>query len=127
MIAALVLLAAAMPAEPCDNAISQSAMTMCAAEDYKRADAALNAQWKMTLAKAKARDVESPPMTASERRYADGLLDAQRAWITFRDAQCAAESLEMRGGSAQPMLLYGCKVAMTRERTKWLKDFAEQL
>ncbi|OYW21745.1 MULTISPECIES: lysozyme inhibitor LprI family protein [unclassified Sphingomonas] len=126
MIAALLLLAAAAPAEPCDNAISQSAMTMCAAEAYKRADAALNAQWKITLAKAKARDVESPPMSVAERRYADGLLDSQRAWIAFRDAQCAAESLEMRGGSAQPMLLYGCKAAMTRERTKWLKDFAAQ-
>lgn len=116
LIEALFLLAAAHVPEDCDNAISQSEMTACAQADFARADAALNAQWKVTMAAMKRRDRED------QLGYADALLAAQRAWLAYRDAQCVIEGYEMRDGSAQPMLVAGCKATLTRQRTKQLKD-----
>jgi uncharacterized protein YecT (DUF1311 family) len=45
------------------------------------------------------------------------LREAQRAWITFRDKACEAEGFAMRGGSAEPLLVYGCMRQLTEERT----------
>jgi uncharacterized protein YecT (DUF1311 family) len=49
------------------------------------------------------------------------LREAQRAWVSFRDAQCRLESFEARGGSMQPMLDSGCRAAVTRARTAELR------
>src|SRR5690606_1177340 len=43
----------------------------------------------------------------------DTLLEAQRAWLRFRDAQCLSESFMARGGSMQPMLDSQCKTYLT--------------
>ena len=50
---------------------------------------------------------------------------SQRAWIAFRDAQCAFESSAMEGGTAAPLLFSGCAAQLTRERAKELRDLRE--
>jgi uncharacterized protein YecT (DUF1311 family) len=90
---------------------TQLEMNECAVADYQTADAALNAAW-------------SPA-----KSFMDGigqgavLLDAQRKWIAFRDAACAAEAAPYAGGSIQPLIYYGCATRLTRARTQDLGEF----
>ena len=55
--AALLTLAAAAQdrAVDCDNAMAQPDLNACAYQEYERADAALNTQWKLTVAAMKER------------------------------------------------------------------------
>ena len=53
------------------------------------------------------------------------MREAQRAWITFRDNACAAEGYAMKGGSAEPLVVYGCMRTLTLERTAHLTSMVE--
>ena len=59
-------------------------------------------------------------LPAEEQGGAAALKEAQRAWITFRDKACAAEGYAMKGGSAEPLLVYGCMARVTEERASHL-------
>ena len=45
------------------------------------------------------------------------LRDAQRAWIKFRDTQCAYERDGARGGTMAPLLDIACQEHLTSQRT----------
>ena len=87
---------------------SQHEMNQEAAEDFEKADTALNAVYKKFI---KTLDEEG------EKK----LIAAQRAWIAFRDAQATFEADEARGGSMAPLLLHSTKRELTEERTKVLQ------
>jgi uncharacterized protein YecT (DUF1311 family) len=127
MIAALLMLAAAPagPEESCADPQTQLALNMCAYQDFQRADAAMNAQWRLTVAAAKADDRNLDRSYDRQPGYYDTLLAAQRAWLTYRDQHCLGASFAARGGSMAPMLVSGCKAALTGERTKQLKELLE--
>jgi uncharacterized protein YecT (DUF1311 family) len=57
--------------------------------------------------------LNSPPIRVTE---VDRLIRAQRAWTTYRWAQCDAEVFLSRGGSEEPMYFYACMQAMTEVR-----------
>jgi uncharacterized protein YecT (DUF1311 family) len=127
----LALLTAALPAlaqnsspSDCKKPATQIDMTICATQDYDKADAGLNAQYKLT--KQKLADLDK--QLADKLKGAEkSLLTAQRAWIAYRDAQCAAYGFQARGGTLEPMLISGCLAEMTRKRTQELKQLAEGL
>lgn len=108
----------------CADPVQQQEMNWCAGQDYARADADLNAQWKLTAAAMKEHD---NTYTASgfepEGRpgYFDNLLEAQRAWLKYRDAHCRSEAYQFRGGTMEPLIDATCKTDLTRERTEQLK------
>jgi uncharacterized protein YecT (DUF1311 family) len=125
MIAALLLLAAA-PAqqEDCGN-LPQQPMNMCLYRAFQRADAELNAQWKITADAMKARDRGIDRIYDKEPGYFPTLLTAQRGWLAYRSQQCLLESFEMRGGSGAPMVHSLCMARMTRERIGQLEELVE--
>jgi uncharacterized protein YecT (DUF1311 family) len=106
----LILLATAPAAwgQECDRSDdSQSMMTICAGVDYQAADAKLNAAYK--------------DLVARNDEKANKLLQAaQRAWIAFRDAECAYATADSVGGSIHPMEVSQCLTEVTNERTKQL-------
>ncbi len=108
----------------CDNAVTQSAMTQCAQQSFAKADALLNAEYRQTMAIMRKLDAEPGSHPAGDTRpgYAAALTEAQRAWIAFRDAHCRTMGYQMRGGSAEPMLVWGCRETLTRDRTEQLID-----
>lgn len=128
ILASLLLLAAAAqdPDVDCENPQYQVEMNLCAGKDYDAADAALNAQYKQTVAALKARDKDIDRSYDSQPTHYDTLLAAQRAWITYRDQQCLSESFAARGGTMAPMLHSGCMARLTRERTAELKELIEE-
>jgi uncharacterized protein YecT (DUF1311 family) len=64
-------------------------------------------------------------LPADEKGGAAALKDAQRAWITFRDKACEAEGYAMKGGSAEPLLVYGCMRLLTEERVGHLQGMLD--
>ena len=103
---------AAVPAA----AQTQAQMNAEAAADYRRADAALNRQYRATVAAVRA-DEDA----IGNRRGQARLLAAQRAWLRYRDAECSAPGGEFVGGSAEAMARNQCLAALTRERTARLQ------
>jgi uncharacterized protein YecT (DUF1311 family) len=99
------------------EALDQSTMNQCAYRDWEIADANLNDAYKAAMALLKQWDADLP---AGEKGGATVLKEAQRAWITFRDKACEAEGYAMRGGSAEPLLVYSCMRHLTDERTNHL-------
>ncbi|WP_339113139.1 lysozyme inhibitor LprI family protein [Thioclava sp. GXIMD2076] len=95
----------------CDAPGTQAEMTACAGQDYATADAELNAAY----AEARTRAHERGAVQAG------ALLQAQRAWIAYRDAACIAEGLEYDGGSMQPMAVAMCKTELTKRRSEDLR------
>jgi len=102
----------------CANAMAQMEMTYCAEQDWIAADAALNAAYKEAMAVQKRLDADLP---ADQRGAADFLRQAQRAWVGFRDAACAAEGYQAHGGSMEPMLIYACRARLTAARAEDLR------
>lgn len=111
MLGALALLAATGPlrAADCAKATTQTDLNACAGQARGAADAALNAAYG---------DLVKEPSMADRL---DRLRAAERAWVAYRDAQCAYEGAEYQGGSMQPMVVDGCAEALTERRTAALR------
>jgi len=107
----------------CAKAEAQVELTYCAEQDWLAADADLNAAYAVARVQMQAIDAD---LAADQRGAADYLRDGQRAWVTFRDATCAAEGYAMHGGSAEPMVIYGCRARLTEQRTADLQAMAEE-
>ena len=123
--ALLIFAAAAATADEDCGDLAQQPMNLCELRNFERADAAMNAQWKKTLAALKEMDRELDRTYDKDPGYYETTLAAQRAWLTYREQHCMAVSFEARGGSMSPMLDSGCKLQLTRERTKQLKELVE--
>ncbi|WP_428646669.1 lysozyme inhibitor LprI family protein [Roseibium sp.] len=108
----------------CNNAMSQSEMTQCAYLDWQKADAELNAVYKTAMAKMRETDGYLPD---DLKGAANTLRDAQRAWIPYRDKACESYGFLARGGTMEPMLVYGCRSDLTSKRIDELKLLAEGL
>jgi uncharacterized protein YecT (DUF1311 family) len=108
--ACLALLAGTsiLHAQECDRSDdSQQMMNICANEDYQAADASLNKAYQ--------------DLIGSEDANGKKLLQAaQRAWITFRDADCAHTTAASAGGSIHPMVVSQCLTKLTNDRIKQL-------
>ena len=121
---ALLLLAAQDPPWNCENPQAQQEMNYCAEQDFQRADAELNIAWRAAIQSAQAADrEEGASRIEGDTRPGDEatLREAQRAWVSFRDANCRLQSFEARGGTMQPMIDSGCRAALTRARTAELR------
>ena len=106
----------------CTTPTSQAEMSICAGRDYEAADAELNAAYKKARAAMKSYDAELP---ADRRGNAKALLEAQRAWIPYRDAACEAEGFPFQGGTIRPMIIAECLARLTRQRTDDLRTLAQ--
>jgi len=123
----ILLVATTPPPYDCEtDQMVQQGMNYCAYQEYIAADAALNAQWKITAAVMKERDEQWDSNYDERPGYFATLLAAQRAWITYRDTHCASEGYYARGGSLEPLLVSTCKSKLTKDRTLSLKYLIEQ-
>ena len=113
----LLMLAAA--ASACGDKPNQTAMTMCQKAAATVADAEMNRVWTQVRAAMQSADRSAGSSPAAGNVAA--LLAAQRAWLTFRDAECRIESYEWRGGTMQPFTENQCLTQLTRSRTQQLR------
>jgi uncharacterized protein YecT (DUF1311 family) len=92
---------------PCQAAGSGAETTQCFDEAAKSTDLELNHFYRTLQTKLAGEDQEK-------------LRTAQRQWLQFRDANCAAERQLYTGGSAASMVYQACLEADTRARTQEL-------
>ncbi|MFF2319568.1 lysozyme inhibitor LprI family protein [Agrobacterium sp. NPDC058088] len=121
--AAIAPLPAMAQAEPnCKEPQTQADMTICAGKDYEKADKQLNVDYqklrKLLVERDKAADADGKGAT-------DALVTAQRAWVAYRDANCALAGFQARGGSMEPMLISSCLADMSGKRAEELRQLSE--
>lgn len=114
----MILITALMMAAPA-AAQTQADMNQQAGSAFKAADAAMTAQWKRTYAYMKRLDAQDTSRGGGFG-YAGAVLNSQRAWLKYRDAQCVIEGGEFAGGSLAPMTRSQCAARLSRERAKQL-------
>jgi len=91
---------------------SQSQTNAEASIAYEKADAEMTKVY---------RELMKSLTTQNEKTL---LLEAQRAWIKYKEAHCKAVSNQYEGGSMKPMILYGCLEEITNERTTQLQRYS---
>ena len=80
---------------------TQIEMNQCAANDYLSADHELGILY-------------------SKIDKSKELIAAERAWIAYRDAECAYQVKAVEGGSIAPMVKSLCLTELTKQRSKQL-------
>ena len=122
----VVLALAAGPAQAegptCNLLGGQGELNACAADNFKAADARLDEVYARAVTKAQGWDAELDP---DQKGAEKSLREAQRAWITYRDETCNAESYRFYRGSVRPMFRLSCKTRVTDVRTEELREMVE--
>ncbi len=96
----------------CKNPQTQTELNICSGVDYQRADKQLNQVYNQVRDK----------LSANRRQQ---LIVAQRAWISFRDANCKFERSEVEGGTMAPLIYNNCLQDMTKKRTLELNSYLQ--
>lgn len=98
--------------DPCaPTAISTVEVNLCAQQRFDAADHSLNAAYTKLL---------SLLIGAHQKDTREKLLAAQRNWIRFRDAECAAEESVWAAGSVHTAIYLDCMRTHTVQRTNEL-------
>jgi|GEM_PF-489071 len=92
----------------CAAAKTQADLATCTAKDTASADTALNAVYKALAARLAPADLKR-------------LRDAQRAWISFRDKECAFRTQPYSDGSVYSSLVETCRAELTKARLAQLQ------
>ncbi|BCM18540.1 lysozyme inhibitor LprI family protein [Mesorhizobium sp. J8] len=100
--------AARAAAIDCVAAKTQADLATCTAANAASADAGLNAVYKALAGRLAPADLKR-------------LRDAQRAWIPFRDKECAFRTRPYADGSAYSTLVETCKTELTKVRLAQLQ------
>lgn len=99
---------------PCpEPAASESKLNECAHENYLDADRALNVQWHKTTKAVR-------PLQPTAYKH---LLNAQRAWLSYREETCGGLKVFFRGATADHNY-FDCMEEMTVERTADLSELS---
>lgn len=85
----------------------------CAIERADAADKELNRLYKEILSR---QDDEQKKQ----------LLEAQRAWVAYKEKECKWEADQYKGGSISPMMYSACLERLTNERNSYFKMLADQ-
>ena len=98
------------PVTDCSQLKVQMELNRCAGANYEASDTALNALYRKLMM---TKEVDA----ASKER----LREAERAWIAYRDKECAYEVGSQRdGGSIWPMEMSNCLEELTAARIRGL-------
>ena len=106
-LAAALCPAAAHAGDCMDKASTQTDMNACAAAALTAADSKLNSLYG-----------EIEGRLAGDSGAKKELVAAQRAWLAFRDAECAFASSGVAGGSVAPMIYSLCLEDQTQRRAR---------
>ena len=118
---------------PCPDAKSQIDLNECYATLYQSDDTQLNATYNHIVGFMKknllvAQEEKNTTLITHNETSLTKLLAAQRAWLSYRDANCESVKFQYEGGSIQSMIWSQCMAATTQQRIATLTaayDLAE--
>jgi uncharacterized protein YecT (DUF1311 family) len=99
----------------CKDPKTQLEINQCAAQDAKAADRTLNQVYQQAR-----RFYRDRPSLENQ------LIDAQLAWIKFRDTNCKFSTSRFEGGSIAPLVFSRCTERLTKQRTQELQDYTKE-
>ena len=100
-------------------------MSMCTHAEAEVWDRFLNAEYKALMAASKVMDEDEAAYFPEFANRADKLREAQRAWIAFRDAECALAYAQWGAGSMRHIAGSDCMMRLVAERTIALREMRE--
>ncbi|MEL6167958.1 MAG: lysozyme inhibitor LprI family protein [Pseudomonadota bacterium] len=102
-------------------------MALCNHAERMAWDRILNAEYRETLGWARAMDADEAVSFPEFAKREENLRAAQRAWIAFRDAECALDYAVWGAGSMRHIAGTACLARLTAERTLELADKTEMM
>ena len=102
-------------ASNCKSPQTQAEINSCASLFAKAADKRLNQVYQKLRLKLIGSQLEQL------------LIDSEQAWIKFRDTKCVFERSRYEGGSIAPSVYSSCMEQTTKQRTKDLEGYLEQM
>ncbi|WP_444756633.1 lysozyme inhibitor LprI family protein [Pseudomonas sp. A014] len=114
----LLVTSSIFAADSCDNVIRQAEMSKCAYQAYQAADIEMNATYREMMSRLKLNKLST--LTSVEK-----LKYAQRAWISFRDAECAFVGTPTENGTINSMVVATCLTKQTKSRTKIMRGYLD--
>ncbi len=99
--------------DPCANAQNQRQINQCSQQKAEAADKKLNQAYQQVIAQ----------LNGQQRQ---ALINAQSAWIKFRDTTCAYEKGRFAGGSIAPSIYSTCIERVTAQRTTDLENYMKE-
>lgn len=102
-------------------------MMFCMLDERDVWDALLNDEYQRAREFARAMDADDQTLFPEYAVRADQLLAAQRAWIAFRDANCAMEYGVWGAGSMRQIAGASCQMRMTAERALELRAYRDTM
>ncbi len=94
--------------DPCQQAMTQTEISSCSINAFRKADDLLNQEFKKSLG-----------LLGSVQK--EKLRLAQRAWLNFRDMQCEFHVYDTKGGNMYDAVKNDCLRDLTEQRTKQLQ------
>lgn len=94
--------------DPCQQAMTQTEISSCSVNAFRKADDLLNQEFKKALSLLNSAQKEK-------------LRLAQRAWLNFRDMQCEFHVYDTKGGDMYDAVKNDCLRDLTEQRTKQLQ------
>ncbi|MGF1536532.1 MAG: lysozyme inhibitor LprI family protein [Elainellaceae cyanobacterium] len=98
----------------CDDPQGTPEINYCIGLGYEREDDRLNQVYQA---------IQDGPTTAAK----DSLVDAQLAWIDFRDAHCLSEVHNAYGATGYNAYYAACQARLTQQRTTTLSGYGDLL
>lgn len=97
----------------CSNPQTTIEINQCTRREADAADRQLNQVYQQLKPKI-------------SRQQQQKLIQAQQAWIKFKDATCAYEQAQFEGGTISTSVYFNCLTQVTQQRTKDLQRYLQQ-
>ena len=114
----LLIASSAQANDLCKEAYTTIEINQCAEAEYEKADKKLNAAYQVALKVSGS--IEDKQQRTDTRQ---GLIEAQRLWVKFRDKDCGAVYSLWSDGTIRGAMFWGCMYERTEQRTKELESF----
>jgi uncharacterized protein YecT (DUF1311 family) len=108
---------------PCAEAVTTLEINECLADRRTAVDAEMEIAYQQAL---NFLGQHRAPDQPSARQARSSLEQAQRAWVRFRKADCAAIYALYAGGSIRTAAWLNCMTSRAVQRTQQLRQFAAQ-
>jgi uncharacterized protein YecT (DUF1311 family) len=111
----------------CDDPRTPQEMYQCSLKDFEGVEAELEEQWKRTFDALQDRNTGDESSSDPRPQPDDTALASQRAWLEYRDAECATEAAlagRPSGRSVEVTLELQCKTYLTQLRLGELRNLA---
>ncbi len=102
-------------------------MTFCTLAEAQVWDRYLNLEYKQSMAALRDMDADTAVHFPEFANRAETLRDAQRAWITFRDAECGLAYAMWGSGSMRNVASASCRLDMISKRTIELRELGSEM